>query len=226
MDPLCPSLATWHHGSLPGAVDGSALKVPPLHVQERWRNDLVALLGRQLVLIQAGNRRTTRWMRRRNRPSNTKYWPEERWASVVDAIARAELDAEILLTGVPREARLNDAILYMSSTNRAHNAAHDLPLHRLLALQQRAIGMVSVDTGPAHSAAALGCPLVVLFGTADPDMYAPRSLNDSVICLQGCKHGRASMLGISVDHVVDAWDALRSARSDRRVLSMSERSAR
>jgi ADP-heptose:LPS heptosyltransferase len=202
------------------SIDASALRVPPLRVQERWRTDLDIwlrerdLAGRPLVLIQAGNRRTTKWGRPRRRPSNTKHWPEERWASVVDSIARSEPDAEILLTGVPRESQLNEAILYLSATSRAHNVAQELPLHRLLTLQERAIGMISVDTGPAHSAAALGCPLVVLFGTADPDLYAPRSPNHCVMCLRACEHGRASMLGISVDQVVNAWHAMRSVRSE------------
>ena len=198
------------------AIDTSAIKAPPLCVQEDWRNDLEVWLGRQglaerpLVLVQAGNRRITKWGRPRKRPSNTKYWPEERWAWVVEALAHAEPRAEILLTGVPREYRLNEAILNLTTTDRARNVAHDLPLRRLLALQGRAIGMISVDTGPAHSAAALGCPIVVLFGTADPDMYAPRSPNDAVICLRGNDRGRASMLGIAAHEVVDAWTALRS----------------
>jgi ADP-heptose:LPS heptosyltransferase len=71
--------------------------------------------------------------------------------------------------------------------------------------------MISVDTGPAHSAGALGCPLVVLFGTADPDHYAPRSSSDAVVCLRGHDHHGASMLAISVDQVLDAWSTLRSA---------------
>jgi ADP-heptose:LPS heptosyltransferase len=213
-----------------GSMDTCAPRVPPLCVQEQWRTDLDVwlrerdLAGRPLVLIQGGNRRTTKWGRPRKRPSNTKYWPEERWASVVDAIARSEPDAEILLTGVPRESPQNEAILYLSATNRAHNVARQLPLHRLLALQERAIGMISVDTGPAHSAAALGCPLVVLFGTADPGLYAPRSPNDSVMCLRGCEHGRPSMLGISADQVVDAWHALRSVRADRLVRARRQQS--
>lgn len=82
---------------------------------------------------------------------------------------------------VPSESRLNEAILDLTTTRRARNVARNLPLHRLLALQERAIGMISVDTGPAHSAGALGCPLVVLFGTADPDHYAPRSPSDAVV---------------------------------------------
>lgn len=199
------------------ASEATAMKAPPLCVQDDWRSDLElwlrdqGLTGRPLILVQAGNRRTTKLGLPRKRPSNTKYWPEERWALVIDAVADAEAEAQILLTGVPRESRLNEAILHLTSTDRARNVANELPLHRLLALQERAIGMISVDTGPAHSAAALGCPTVVLFGTADPDLYAPRSANDAVICLRGEDRGRASMLGISPDDVVDAWRRLRTA---------------
>ena len=209
-----------------GAIEASTWNVPPLHVHEQWRKDLTAwlhdrrLTGRPLVLIHAGNRRTTKLARPRNRPSNTKYWPEERWASVVDSIARSNPEAEILLTGVARESRLNQAILYLSATNRARDVAQDLTVHRLLALQERAIGMISVDTGPAHAAAALGCPLVVLFGTSDPEQYAPRSATNSVVCLRGYELGRPSMLGISVKEVVDAWNTLRNSETCRRALDV------
>ncbi len=33
--------------------------------------------------------------------------------------------------------------------------------------------LISLDTGPAHAAAALGCPLVVLAGRADPRRNRP-----------------------------------------------------
>ena len=46
------------------------------------------------------------------------------------------------------------------------NAADDLPIPRLVALLARAAGLITVDSGPAHAAAAVGCPLVVLFGKA------------------------------------------------------------
>lgn len=204
-------------GSAGSPIDRLSLRVPPLRIDASQCSELDAwlksngLADRPLVLVQAGNRRTTKWGRPRQRASNTKYWPEERWAQVVDAIAQLEHDAEILLMGVPTESALNETILRRTTTNRVRSVAHDLPLHRLLALQARAVGMISVDTGPAHSAAALGCPLVVLFGTADPDMYTPRSPNDAVICLQGQHMGSASMLAISVDEVIAAWSALRQA---------------
>jgi ADP-heptose:LPS heptosyltransferase len=72
--------------------------------------------------------------------------------------------------------------------------------------------MISVDTGPAHSAAALECPLVVLFGTEDPTMYLPRSPHDSVSYIQAYEDGRLSMRAISVEDVISAWSELSRKR--------------
>ena len=203
----------------PAALHGSSstiskIRVPPLSIPDAWRNDLDRwlrarnLLDRPLVLIQAGNRRTMKWALPRQRASNTKYWPEQRWAEVIDSIAESQPDAAILLMGVAQESILNREILEFTATRNAVDVAGDLPLSRLLALQERATGMVSVDTGPAHSAAALGCPLVVLFGTASLDFYAPRSRSGAVICLREFHQGTPSMLGISADQVIDAWKSL------------------
>jgi heptosyltransferase-2/heptosyltransferase-3 len=217
----------------PAALNGSLnavskLRVPPLSIPDTWRSDLDQWLrarnlsGRPLVLIQAGNRRTMSWVRPRQRASNTKYWPEQRWAEVIDSIAESQPDAAILLMGVPQESALNRQILEFTMTGRALDVAGELPLPRLLALQERAIGMVSVDTGPAHSAAALGCPLVVLFGTASLDFYAPRSRSGAVICLREYDQGTPSMLAISADQVIDAWKSLQdgewNAVAERRQL--------
>jgi ADP-heptose:LPS heptosyltransferase len=50
-----------------------------------------------------------------------------------------------------------------------------LPLRRLFALCERSHNMISVDTGPAHAAAAVGLPLVVLFGAYPSRVWQPRS---------------------------------------------------
>lgn len=203
----------------PAAFNGSTgvvskLRVPPLTIPDAWRTDLDQwlcqrnLFGRPLILIQAGNRRTMKWARPRQRASNTKYWPEQRWAEVIDSISASQPDAAILLMGVPQESALNREILDYTTTPHAYDVAADLPLTRLLALQERAIGMVSVDTGPAHSAAALDCPLVVLFGIASLDFYAPRSRSGAVICLQEYERGTPSMMAITADQVIDAWKTL------------------
>ena len=56
---------------------------------------------------------------------------------------------------------------------RVANAAHDLGLRRLFALATLAHSCVSLDSGPAHVAAACGCPVVVLMGMADPRRNRP-----------------------------------------------------
>lgn len=200
----------------PAQIDPS-LSVPPLVVQDGDRREADAWLerhglrGKPLVLIQAGNKRTTRWWRPRHRETNTKYWPEARWAQIIDAIAALETQAEILLCGVASESKLNQAVLRHVQTRRARDVAGDLPLGRLFALQERAIGMVSVDTGPAQSAAALGAPLVVLFGIADISRHCPRSKTGLVACLRGVEAGRPQIGAITEREVVDAWIAVRHA---------------
>jgi heptosyltransferase-2/heptosyltransferase-3 len=58
-------------------------------------------------------------------------------------------------------------------------------LRRLLALLSMAHSCISVDTGPAHVAAALDCPLVVLFGQANPSRFRPVSRTSPVQVIQG-----------------------------------------
>lgn len=163
--------------------------------------------GRPLILLQVGNKRT---MRRglRQRSSNSKYWPEERWAAVLRALRQRHPDHALLMLGVPQEAALNDEILQRAAVADAYNVAHELPIPRLLALSERATGLISVDTGPAHAAAAVGCPVIVLFGKSIPAMYAPRGPNPKVRWLAGEQDGEASMLGIEVEQVMAAWDSL------------------
>ncbi len=55
----------------------------------------------------------------------------------------------------------------------------------LLALLSISHSCISVDTGPAHAAAALNCPLVVLFGKASPQRFRPVSLDSPVQVIQG-----------------------------------------
>ena len=186
-----------------------------LQVTAAQRADLVRwLTGRRwqtssFILIQPGNKRT---MRRgsRQRSSNSKYWPERNWARVLQGLRARHPDDILLLLGVPSEADLNDDILRLARVERAYNVARDLPVPRLMALAERAQGMISVDTGPAHVMAAVGCPVVTLFGKADPRMYAPRGPQSRVICLTGVSEGEQSMLGITPEEVLAAWNAQRS----------------
>jgi ADP-heptose:LPS heptosyltransferase len=129
----------------------------------------------KLVLLQAGNKRTMR-KGKRDRASNIKYWPEQHWASLIDRIVASEPDTRILLCGAPAEVDLCADIAALCQPNSRQQlvqCAADLPLTRLMALASIADACISVDTGPAHIAAALGCPLVVLFGQSDARQFRP-----------------------------------------------------
>lgn len=165
------------------------------------------LSNRELILIQAGNKRTMRgWLRRR--ATNTKYWPEERWAEVIRGLRAARPDAAIVLLGVPREFALNAEIMRCANVPGLHNVAHDLPIGILLPLLERATSLVSVDTGPAHAAAALKCPTVALFGTSDPLLYRPGGVTTPAVVLVGEVDGHRNILGIEAEAVIAAWRTL------------------
>ncbi len=162
------------------------------------------LAARPLILVQAGNKRTMRRGARR-RASNTKYWPEDRWSAVLRALRALHPDHALLMLGAPREAQLNAEIIRRADCGDVFNVARELPIPRLLALAERAVGLISVDSGPAHAAVAIGCPAVVLFGKAEIALYSPRGPGEIVRCLSGAVDGEASMLGITSEQVVSAW---------------------
>jgi heptosyltransferase-2/heptosyltransferase-3 len=185
-----------------------------LHVGEPMRTGLRAwlqkhgLLGHSLLLIQAGNKRTMRPLYRK-RSTNTKYWPEERWASVIRAIHAHDPSKRVVLLGTCAEHSLNEEIRVRAGVPGVHNVARDAPIDVLLPLMEIAHSMISVDTGPAHAAAALGCPQVTLFGEASPTQYFPGGERTHATVLTGEFEGRVSMMGIQAHAVIDAWLNLR-----------------
>jgi len=162
-----------------------------------------------LLAIQVGNKRT---MRRgfRRLGVNSKYWPEERWAVVLRYLRRRHAGHAIVLLGTVPEYRLNENVAAIAGIDRLYNFADDLPVPRLMALLERADGLLTVDSGPAHVAAAVGCPQVVLFGKASTSLYRPWGTSGAdVKVLTGTIGGQASMLGIGTEKVMAAWDTLR-----------------
>ena len=189
------------------AVAGSVLEVAGASRREagEWLAGL-GLAGRRLLLVQAGNKRTMRRGDRR-RASNTKYWPEERWGAVLDAMAARCPEHAILLLGVPSEHAMNEEIRRHARAAATVNVAAELPVPRLIALLERADAMVSVDTGPAHAAAAVGLPLVVLFGAADPALYRPRGAPQAAtVCVGTVPPG--PLEGLAAADVIAAFATL------------------
>jgi len=186
-----------------------------LEVSEPQRSGLEAwlrtrgLASAPLILVQVGNKRTMRRGLRRLAVNN-KYWPNERWAEVLCHVRRQHPDHAIVLLGTGPEYALNQEVAALADIARLYNVADDLPIPRLVALLERAAGLITVDSGPAHAAAAVGCPLVVLFGKALPSLYRPwgtPGADVKVLC--GQLAGEPDMLGIDSRSVVAAWSSLR-----------------
>ena len=188
---------------------------PLLTVSAAARAECAAWLERQgwgertLILVQPGNRRTMRGRRLRISAADDKAWPLERWAALLHSIHARLPQAVIVLCGAPRESLLLEWIAAAAQLPAV--AAAELPLPRLLALCARAHSMISVDTGPAHAAAALGLPLVVLFGAHSQQQWLPRSPTGSQVSGVGGPPQSNRLDQISVEAVFAAWCALGTA---------------
>lgn len=196
---------------------GGSLSVPPdarPTVTEADRRDCDEWLARRggaggpLVLLQPGNKKTMR-RGRRQRATNIKYWPETAWAQVIRSVRQFLPESRVLICGSPAEQDLALAIQQQSACEGVMVACEDLPIPRLLALQGIAHSMISVDTGPAHSAAAMGCPLVVMFARIDPALYAPTPTSATVrLVVPAGNNPSAPMTAIAPEAVVTAWREL------------------
>lgn len=96
-------------------------------------------------------------------------WPSKKWPlSSWRALARMVVGAGYPVTLVGGTAQEVD---HAREICRGFSPAEVLarpPLRVLVGLLERAVGVVSVDTGLGHLAAALGRPLVGLYGATDP----------------------------------------------------------
>jgi ADP-heptose:LPS heptosyltransferase len=176
---------------------------------ERWlaRRGLV---GRRFIVVHPGSRHIAR-RSIRSRVGTEKYWPEARWSQVINSLRDIRPDHAILLTGTRAEHKFNADIVARSGAKDVHNVADELMVGTLLPLLERAHSMISVDTGPAHAAAALGCPTVALFGTANATLYRPGGATTPAVALTGKVNGVQNILGITAESVIAAWlDLVRS----------------
>jgi heptosyltransferase-2/heptosyltransferase-3 len=102
---------------------------------------------------------------------------------------------------------------------RVRAMAPDLSLRMLFALLETARSLISLDTGPAHAAAALGCPATVLAGKADPRRHEPVGAPGSVRVVTALPRDRwpvspaewwrlHDIADIEVSAVLSAWQEL------------------
>jgi ADP-heptose:LPS heptosyltransferase len=114
-----------------------------------------------------------------------KCWPEDRFAALTLRLRRNGLRS-VLVGGRPDLARAGRILV--DSAPGTLDATGRLPLGALLAGFSRCSVFVGNDSGPAHLAAAVGAPAVVLFGPTDPGEWAP--LGKSVTIVRGDRQPR------------------------------------
>lgn len=136
----------------------------------------------------------------------SKCWAPENYSGLIRQL-RGVRREKIILSGSPSEEGLIAGILKGAGTS----GALYLPttLVQLIALARRARLFIGGDTGPLHLAAAVGTPIVGIYGPTDPARNGPFAAEDLVLYNHArVDHTRAPgagyLAGISVEAVVAA----------------------
>jgi len=106
-------------------------------------------------------------------------WPAERFAALADRLL-GEPDTRVALSGGPIAKELCDVIAAKHG-DRVWRADGAFSLLGSAELIRRASAFVTGDTGPMHIAAAVGTPIVALFGPADPLRTGPYAADAVVL---------------------------------------------
>ena len=195
--------------SLAQAVAGQPLKMPQVDFPcdestdqecDRWLKDHGV---RNFALLNPG----AGW--------GAKQWPAERFGEVAKQLAEDGLKS--LINFGPGEEDLAGAV-EVASSGAAERISGSLT--QLIALTRRASLFIGGDTGPMHLAAALGIPVVGIFGPTNPARNGPFGTRSVVLRSPSSPttHTRRTqpdegLLTISADQVVAAArQLLRSSR--------------
>jgi lipopolysaccharide heptosyltransferase I len=139
-----------------------------------------------------------------------KRWPPDRFGAVAAALFR-RTRVRSLVTWGPSERALAESVV--AASGGAASLAPPTSIADLAILMRDAALAVSGDTGPLHIAAAMGTPLVGLYGPTWPERNGPWDPKDHAIsradtCV--CHHKRQCVRGapcineITVERVVTA----------------------
>jgi heptosyltransferase-3 len=134
-----------------------------------------------------------------------KCWPPERSAALLDRLAADGMRVAVTGAPEPRERALVEAILgacASASRSRIVDLSGALSLRELAALTREARAFVGVDSAPMHIAAAMGTPVVALFGPSGEIEWGPWGVAHRIVSsagyscrpcgIDGCGGGKVS----------------------------------
>jgi len=142
---------------------------------------------------------------------SAKCWPPSRFAEVANRL-QSEADADVILFGTAAEANVSTAIS-VELRRPPIDLTGKTAIADLSALLSQCHLFIGNDSGAMHVAAAVGLPIVGLFGPTDPNGTAPVTTRCSIVqqrpycspCfLRRCPTDHRCMTAITADMVVAA----------------------
>ena len=151
---------------VPPRTGPARLDLPPAAVE--GASAILARASRPLVGVHASGGR------------EIKQWPPEGFGEVAARLAR-ERGATVVLTGSAADRPLVEIVRRAAASHPVIDLAGSLDLLTLGAVLQQLDVYITGDTGPMHLAAALGTPVVAVFGPSEPVRYAPRDERHRIV---------------------------------------------
>ncbi len=160
--------------------------------------------SRRVLLVHPGSR------------SPMRVWPAERFAEVID-FAQDELDTQVVLIGGPTDAAIVAAIRAAVRTH-LYALPGSMPIRRLAALARVSHAMLCHDSGPMHVAAAVGTPVIAIYGSQNATLFQPMGTGHTIIqpplpcltcvapgtCIAGDSYHNHCVRNVTVARVKDA----------------------
>jgi lipopolysaccharide heptosyltransferase II len=141
-------------------------------IKRKWfgEKSLFAIRDSQLILLQPG----ARW--------ENKRWPAKHFAELIRSVAQKFPAARFAILGGRDDQPLGEIIL-QAAPERGVNLCGATSLLEMVEWIRLCHLMVTNDTGPMHAAAALGKPLIALFGPTEPRRTGPYGQLENVLRL-------------------------------------------
>jgi heptosyltransferase-2 len=174
-----------------------------LHLTEQRRHTAFEILRRNgvrpnspLVLLCPGSIN-----------SRAKRWPAERFAALADLLN--ESGTQVILIGSPAETEISREV-FERSRRKPIILTGETTVAEVTGIISVADVLITNDTGPAHIGAAVGTPVLAIFGPTNPATTRPFAPNSEIIrqppecapcMLRDCPIDHRCMTAITADEV-------------------------
>lgn len=148
--------------------------------------------------------------------SPMRVWPAENFANVIDYV-QDDLGVQAILVGGPTDQPIVTAIREKVRTH-LYELPGALPIGRFAALARASDAMLCHDSGPMHVAAAVGTPVIALYGSQNATLFQPMGAQHMLLrpplpcetcvapdrCVREDSYHNLCVHNVTVDRVRDA----------------------